>query len=86
MSGLPARREAEIPGAPPTWLKKKTMIKDLVGSVRTTCYESSFGALFPFFFLDVPNCAKKSRKLKRTALKEKIAACRRSDTCTAKRT
>lgn len=29
----------ELPGAPPAHLKKRTMIKDLVGSVRTTSYE-----------------------------------------------
>lgn len=36
---LPARAAVEIPGAPPSHLKKKTMIKDRVGSVRTTSYQ-----------------------------------------------
>ena len=36
---LPARKVQEIPGAPPPHLKKKTMIKDRVGCVRTTAYE-----------------------------------------------
>ncbi|KAJ8614534.1 hypothetical protein CTAYLR_000827 [Chrysophaeum taylorii] len=39
MATVPARKVQELPGAPPSHLKKRTMIKDLVGSVRTTSYE-----------------------------------------------
>lgn len=36
---LPPRKAVELPGAPPPHLKKKTMIKDQIGVVRTTSYD-----------------------------------------------
>ena len=36
---LPASKQVVLPGAPPAHLKKRTMIKDQVGVVRTSSYE-----------------------------------------------